>query len=260
MSPKPAASLLALLFLVVVVACSGPSAPPTPRPTYTPYPTFTPMPSPTPRPTYTPYPTFTPMPSPTPLVMAQTTPMPPSPPEYLESEMFIEYFSGRTKDAVEKGIAQFEVGEFGDAIVSFKEAQEHHGKPSAVLENRIALAYKFWQRHYLAIEHYSNSIAIRDGTLNRVGRSQSYVETDQCGLAILDAQLALTMEPEIYPGMHTDVEANLTLAYCYEYAGNYMAALQHLEAAIAIAEEHQYDEALIADGRLWRDALKQAIE
>ena len=249
------ASAWLLSFLVVLSVACATQVESTPRPTYTPYATFTPAPTATLQPIYTPYPTFTPVlaPSPPTSMTASTT-------EYFESEIFEEYFRGRTQDAVERGIAEFEAGAFGDAIVSFKEAQRHHGRPSGVLENRIALAYQFWQRYYLAIEHYSNAIAIRDSTVNRVNRSQSYVEIGQCSLAITDAQVALTMEPDIHPGLHTDVEANIVLATCYEYAANYMAALQHLEAAIAIAEEHQYDEALIADGRLWRDALKQAIE
>ena len=244
---KLALSLLAILAIVVAVACSGPSTPSTPRPTYTPYPTFTPAPTAIPRPTYTPYPTFTPVPT------------PPSTIAIFESET-VEYFLGRTQIALERAIEQFEAGEFQAAVASFKEAQRYHGKPSAVLENRIGLAYIFWQVYDLAIEHFSNAIAIRDNALDRVNRSTTYLEQSQCGMAITDAKAALTMEPETAPGFHTDVEANVVLANCHEYYGDYMAALQHLEAGIAIGEEHHYEEATLMNARAWRDELRLMIE
>ncbi len=230
MLPKPVLGLLAILSLIVAVACSGPATPPTLRPTYTPYPTF--------------------------------TPMPPSTPEYPEYVEFAneEYFRGEASDAYERGTEQFEVGEFQAAITSFKEAQRHYGKPSATLENKIALAYYFLQRYSLAIEHFSNSIAIEDNPLDRTNRGWAYVSNFQCDMAIPDAKAALTMEPTTSPGFHTDVEANVTLATCYEYASNYMAALQHIDAAIAIGEEHQYGEAAIIRWTAWRDRIKRATE
>ena len=238
-----ALSLLAILALIAAVACGGPSTSPTPRPTYTPYPTFTPAPTATPQPIYTPSP---------------ATPTPPSTPDYFELESG-EWFRGKAWDAFERGAAQFDAGEFQAAISSYKEAQRHHNKPSAVLENRIAFAYEFLEQFSLAIEHYSNAIGIKDTALYRVNRSWLYLNNSQCALAILDAKAALTMEPETALGVHTDVSANMVLADCYDYVANYMTALQHLEAAIAIAEEHQYDEVVMANMRLWRDELKQAM-
>ena len=236
-----------LLLVVVAVACSGPSTPSTPRPTYTPYPTFTPAPTAIPRPTCTPYPTFT------------LVPTPPSTIEYFKSGIG-EYFLGRTLVAFERGIEQFEAGEFQAGVASFKEAQRYHDKPSAVLENRIGLAYQYWGIYDLAIDHYSNAIAIRDNALDRVNRSLVYLEQSQCDMAIADAKAALTMEPETTSGFHTDVEANVVLANCYQYYGDYMAALQHLDASIAIGEEHHYEEATLMNAQAWRDELGLMIE
>ena len=86
------------------------------------------------------------------------------------------------------------------------------------------------------------------------------MDISQCDMAILDAKTALTMEPETGPGWHTDVLANIILANCHGYYGDYMAALQHLEAAIAIGEEHLYEEATLIDVRAWRDKLRREIE
>ena len=155
---------------------------------------------------------------------------------------------------------QFEAGEFQSAVASLKEAQRYHDKPSPVLENRIGMVYDYWGIYDLAIEHYSSAIAIKDDALDRVNRSQSYLAQSQCDMAIADAKAALTMEPETTPGFHTDVEANVVLATCHQTYGDYMAALQHLDAGIAIGEEHHYEEAHLMNMRAWRDELGLMIE
>ena len=220
---------LPALLLLLAVACSGLAIPSTPRPTYTPYPTFTPVPTP-----------------------ASTI-------EYFETGVG-EYFTDRTAIAFDRGREQFKAGEFQSAVASFKEAQQYHDKPSTVLENRIGLAYDYWGLYDLAIEHYSNAIAIEDDALDRLNRSRAYVEQSQCDMAIADAKAALTMEPETIRGFHTDVEANVVLVTCYQYYGDYMAALQHLDAGIAIGEEHHYEEANLIKMRAWRDELGLMIE
>ena len=60
-----------------------------------------------------------------------------------------------------------------------------------------------------------------------------------------DAKTALTLEPMSTTGLHTDVEANAVLASCYAYAGDTLAALQHIDAAIVIAEGHYPEEDLL---------------
>ena len=50
------------------------------------------------------------------------------------------------------------------------------------------------------------------------------------------------------------------LATCHQTYGDYMAALQHLDASIAIREEHHYEEAGLMDARVWRDQLELMIE
>ena len=211
-----------ILLLLVIGACTSPEEEPTHRPTYTPYPTFTPLPTATPRPTYTPYPT------PSGSVVDLTRP--PGAPSEIKEVGEEEFFLGRASAAVEEGQDLFNAGEYEAAIESFKQAQRHHGKPSGVLENRIALAYDELGMVDLAIEHYSNSIAIKNEVTDWVNRAQSYIEIDRCDLAVEDAKTALALEPVSGPGYHTDVEANIVLYLCYFIDDNMTAALQHVDA------------------------------
>ena len=243
----PIRLVLGLVLLLLVVACASQGEEATPRPTYTPYPTFTPAPTPTPRPTYTPYP------SPTGSAIDPTrTPSKPS--EILEIGDE-EFFLGRTLAAVEEGLALFDAGEYRAAIEAFKRAQRRHGKPSGVLENRIALAYAELGLHELSIDHYSAAITINDSAVDRVNRALAYYEIERCDLAIEDAKTALALEPESAPGYHSDVEANSILYLCYFFNDDMSAALQHVDAALSLAQEHSYSPAEIADISEARDLM-----
>ena len=150
-------AIVIVVFLVALVSCAPlNTVEPTPRPTYTPYPTYTPEPTATPRPTYTPYPA------------AQTTQTQPnsitSTPvanENLavhETEVK-EWFFGAARVAYEKGREMFESGQYEAAINASQEAQQHRNKPSAVLENWIALSYDSLGKFDLAIQHHSYAIS-----------------------------------------------------------------------------------------------------
>ena len=236
-----------ILLLLVIGACASPGEEPTHRPTYTPYPTPTPAPTATSRPTYTPYPT------PSGSVVDLTRP--PSTPSGITEVGEEQVFLGGAWTAYEKGLELFDTGEYKAAIESFKQAQRHHRKPSGVLENRIALAYSELGMEDLAIEHYSNSIAIDNAATDWVNRAHSYAEIDRCDLAIEDAKTALTLEPEGVPGYHTDVTANIILYRCYFIDGNTTAALQHVDAALSLAEEHSYSAGEIAYLSAARDQI-----
>ena len=162
---------------------------------------------------------------------------------------------GRAWTALEEGLELFDAGDYEAAIQAFKRAQRHHGKPSGVLENRIALAYDAMGMYDLAIEHYSNAVAIDNGAVDWINRAQTYFENGQCDLAIEDAKTALTLEPESAPGYHTDVEANSILYLCYFIDGNITAALQHVDAALSLAEEHSYPLEEIAEISESRDQI-----
>ena len=239
--------LSSILLLLVVGACASPGEEPTPRPTYTPYPTFTPLPTAAPRPTYTPYPT------PEGSVVDSTRP--PSTPLRVVEAGEEEWFRGRALAAIEEGLGLFDAGDYEAAIESFTMAQQHHGKPSSVLENRIALAYDALGMYDRAIERYSSSIAISDSAGNRVNRALSYFQVGRYDLAIEDAKTALAFEPESAPGYHTDVEANTVLYLCYVFDDNMTAALQHVNAALSLAKEHSYSAREIADISTARDQI-----
>ncbi len=244
------AVVLMAVAVLTLVACGVSEAPATstPRPTYTPYPTPTPAPTATPRPTYTPYATT-----------ARATVTPTNAPDYvLVGDM--DYFGPDAYRLVEEGTEHFESGRYEAAIESFKEAIRAHTRPSAVLENRIGLAYSYMEEPDLAIQHFSNAIEIEDTSTDRVNRGLAYLMVGQCDAAVTDAKAALAMAPESVVGFHTDAEANTLLANCYELEGDLLAALQHLEAAIAIAEENSYLEIDLEILRVWLDDLKQSFE
>lgn len=239
-------AVIAIIVLTAAVACALPEDAPTPRPTYTPYPTYTPTPvaAATPRPTYTPYPTNA----------AATGDF-----AVAEVDGSAEWLFGAAATAYDKGQEQFANGEYEAAIASFKEAQRHRGKPSEVLESWIGLAYDALEQYDIAIVHHSNAIAINDDAINRTNRAGSYIDNAQCGLAIRDAQAALAKEPATGEGFSTDAEANTILAFCYYEQSKYLQALQHADAGIKIANDHQYAVSEIVLMIELRDAIRYEL-
>lgn len=230
--------------LVVAAACAAPETTPTPRPTYTPYPTYTPAATATPRPTYTPYPASAAASGGAGLV---------------EGVGSTEWLFGAAGAAYDKGQKQFANGEYKAAIASFKEAQRHHGEPSEILEGRIGAVYGALGQYDTAIAHYSNAIAIDDDAINRVNRAITYYDNSQCEPAISDAKAALQKVPETGEGYSTDVATNSVLVWCYYEQSKYRQALQHADAAIAIANDHQYDESEIVLMTELRDVIRYEL-
>ena len=167
-----------------------------------------------------------------------------------------EAFTRPALVALGKATQHYNNGQYQDAIVSLKEAQTHHGKPSTVLEQQLGNSYDALNQHDLAIRHYSNSIYIEDRTIGRIHRAHSYLSNNQCPSAITDAKIALTMEPQIKPGLHTDGEANYILAVCYRAQSDFLLALQHAEAAITIGTDHQYSTESIEAVTEFRDLIR----
>ena len=240
--------VLGTILLLLVVGGCGPGEEPNPRPTYTPYPTFTSVPTATPRPIYTLYPTAV-------APVADST-SPASTPLEVSEVGGGEVFLGRAATAFAEGAEFFDAGDYRAAIDAFKRAQQRHGRPSAILESRVALAYDGLGIYDRAIEHYSNAIAIEDGAVDRVNRAWTYGLIDRCDLAIEDAKAALSLEAQGVPGNHTDVEANTILYQCYFVDGNVTAAVQHVEAALSLAKEHSYPPEEIAQLSKERDLIR----
>ena len=175
-------------------------------------------------------PTYTPLPS----KKVVSTVVPSSVPTVEPEDLFEEFYSGNTRRLNSEAEALEKSGHYADAIVKYKEALESYGKPSAVMENRIARSYAYLGEFTLAIDHYSNAIEVRDSSINRVSRAGVYLQLDQCDLAIPDAQAALTMTPVQVDRFHTDIQANHILFACYFFNSEYRKALQHIDATISI--------------------------
>ena len=204
----------------------------------------------TPRPTYTPYPTFTPETSSTTGSSTENRGQESAQGEYVEIGGRRDWFFGKAKVYVEKGDEQFWKGNYREAIEHFKQAQEHRGSPSAVLENRIGNSYQALELYQDAVRHHSSAIEIEDSSVDRVARGTAYLYQGLCEPAVADAKVALTMEPQSADGRHTDAEANYILGSCYAYDGQYLLALQHAEAALEISRDNNYENQYLSDGKL----------
>ena len=260
----------AVILIATAMGCTAlMSETSTPRPTYTPYPTYTPAPSPT----ETPRPTNTRPASPTrqhqsrsPLTITQEEipqtpqnrlPAPPSAgqptttrgetaraptraPNPAPNPLRVEQFYGQAAETMSQAEEALQRGDYQEAIKKYREAQRHHGKPSAVAENKIGLSYMGLGKNEAAIRHLSKAIEIKDNALLRNNRGDIYTMTGQCDRASEDARAALAMEPIKEDGLHTDVEANLILGVCNYRQGQYMLALQHNESAIEISIREGY--------------------
>ena len=208
---------------------------------------------PTPRPTYTPYPTNTPA------APADAT-IPTISPENFHQVGKGQWFFGETSEAVGRGEEAFARGEYQEALEDFLEAQRLHGEPSPVLQNNIGNSYRALGQNDQAIHHYTNALEIEDGATRRTTRGTAYGETGQCSAAIEDAKIALTMEPASSDGFHTDIEANIILTRCYTEQGDHLAALQHADAAHALAIEHNVRAERLEEIQQQRESKRLVLE
>ena len=122
------------------------------------------------------------------------------------------------------------------------------------------MAYDNLGEYSLATSHYTNAIRIKDTSVGRVNRGSIYHEAGECDKAITDAKIALTLRASFGNGIHTDAEANYILSDCYFWDEEYLLSLQHIEAAIAIAKEHEYSDDDIAFMGEEREIIKSYLE
>ena len=161
-------------------------------------------------------------------------------PDHIKELGHHDWFFGQALAEANRGTELFHQGDYDGAIQAYQSAQIHHGKPSSVMENRIGWAFLELGNHQQAIDHFTKAIEIEDGPTDRVNRAISYIETDQCPLAIHDAQQALDMKPESTDGYHTDAEAHRELRDCHMAIGDYAKAVENARAALKLMETHQY--------------------
>ena len=151
-----------------------------------------------------------------------------------------DLFLGQAWTELDRGLELFYQADYHGALQAFQSAKIHHGKPSSVLENRIGTALQSLGDHQQAIDHFTKAIEIEDGPIDRVNRAISYLETNQCPLAIHDAQQALDMKPESTDGYHTDAEAHIVLSTCRLVSGDNAQAIEHAEAALSLMAANKY--------------------
>ena len=158
-----------------------------------------------------------------------------------------ERFNDFAFSEIERGRSLHDAGNYRGAISAYESAQAYHGQPSAVLENHMGLAFQAMGDHEKAIAHFTESLELNDGPVDRINRAASYAETAQCPLAIHDAQQALTMKSEKTEGIHTGAEAHHTIALCNMESGDYDQSIHHMMLALPLMQEHGYNDSEIAD-------------
>ncbi len=126
-----------------------------------------------------------------------------------------------------------------------------------MLESRIGRAKQALGDHQSAIAHLTKAITIEDYPQDRLVRANSYAKTNQCPLAIRDAQLALKMEPEPAIRIMNDIYANKIISYCYTKEHQWQMALRHAEAALILMQENRHDADLIQLAETNVDNLRQ---
>ena len=169
----------------------------------------------------------------------------------------IEVLVGAAYEASLQAEGHFAAGDYRAAIDSFKEVQRLHGKPSSVVESWIGLSYRALGMYSLSIDHFSKAVGIADSAGDRLNRSLSYVQLSRCALAMADATAALSMKPISGVGFHTNVEAFVVLGVCHANNGDFKAAVQHMEIALALAVEHQYPADQLAEMQSMLNELQE---
>lgn len=157
-----------------------------------------------------------------------------------------ESFYQQAWSEAERGDDLRDAGNYHGAIAAYQSAQAYHGKPSSVLENHIGLAFQAMGNHERAIDHFSKAIEINDGPTDRVNRADSYLETEQCPLAIHDAQQALEMKADSTKGIHTGAEARYILGVCQLRSGDNTQAVIHLRTALTLMRVNDYTNETLA--------------
>ena len=216
---------------------------------------------------YTPYPTFTPAPAAPTQIPLYPKIAPTADPNAFKEMGREELFFGSAWTEYETGRTLMNNGDYQAAVAAFSRAQVHHGEPSAILENRIGIAFQGLNDHTQAIAHLTVAIAIEDSPRDRTNRAKSYLQTGRCDLAINDANQTLAMTPEYTEGLHTDAEAHTVLGACHIINGNPSLGIFHSQTALKIATEHGYrsgDTAaihvLIGQGQYSNEKYTEAIE
>ena len=132
----------------------------------------------------------------------------------------------------------FAQGKYTSAIRKYEEAQESAGEPSWVIQSWMGLSYRALRDYDRAIYYFTKAIEIRDNSSDRLNRATTYLYSHQCREALEDASIALSMEPGVNVGFHSDAEAHLVMGQCYVESHQYVLALEHIDAAVQIAKEH----------------------
>ena len=183
-----------------------------------------------PQPTAVPVPTATPRPTP-------PVHVPTSTPELEGIRDDDEYFLGAALDAAEEAWTLLQAGDYEDAIQEYRKALEFHGRPSAVIEHGIGVAYSLLGEHSLAVHHYTRSLQVSDDSLTRAARAGSHRHLGRCDLAKQDALTALEFPEERGRANSAHQNAHVILSYCYESEGNIPQTIQHLTEATEIGSE-----------------------
>ena len=138
-------------------------------------------------------------------------------------------------------------GEYEAALGHLRKAKAFEGSPSSVLESYIGIVYGRMGRNVLAADYHSRAIAISDSISNRMNRAGAYRRNGQCDRTIADAQAVLGFQHVEQDDFRAAVQARLLLMDCYIVQEQDALALEHVVAAVKLAEKHGYSDAIPGD-------------
>ena len=148
-----------------------------------------------------------------------------------------ETFMPEALSALRAGKELLSAKEYEGAIALFEEALKLHGQPSAVINTSLGMAREGLGEHSLAVEHYTVSIEVYDDSGSRASRARNYRKLGQCDLAKQDALRALELDEQRGERVSAHKNAHQILSGCYRAEENYLQAILHKEAELAIDAE-----------------------
>ncbi len=155
-------------------------------------------------------------------------------------------------DEIDRGREFLKQGNYGLAEVAFKSAIQRHGEPSASIENKIGGIYRRFGEYEIAIEHYRKSLSMSESLGTHISLAQTaifYVAPPACTLGIESAQIVLEHPAVPLAGGQLDshYDAHLGLGICSSLAGESSVALDHLVAALELAQLVYHPSTLIVE-------------
>ena len=127
-----------------------------------------------------------------------------------------EEFVGEAATDFNRADSFFASGDLNGAISAYMAAEEHHGRPSAALQNMIGRVHQQYGNHNSAVSHFTDAVNISDAPVVRWNRASSLLDLRQCPAAVEDAKWLLEADDSPLPDSSTHFAAHFVMTKCHE--------------------------------------------